>query len=240
MDTPPKIFTFLIMIFLSFDRHENKRQDDSHQIRNHDGDPNAVNIHKRRKDQNRADLEHERTQKGNKRGGQAVIQRGKEARAEDRKSHKNKRASKDTEAMHRHHHQAFAVADEDHRKRTGKKFCRHEHEYTAQAKKHKTLFQNALHLLVIARAVMVADDGRGADGISDKHSGKNEADVHHDTVRRDTVFARVFHKLNIIKHTDNAHGYVAHKFGRAVHASLTDCFQFESRFSKSKKARILS
>ncbi len=227
------------MISFLFDRHKQERQAHCHEICDHDGDPHTVDLPDHGKKQNRADLKHERAQKRNERRGKTVVECGKEARAEDRESHKNKRASKDTEAMHRHRHQAFAVADEDHRKRTGKKLCRHEHEYTAQAKKRQAFFQNTLHLLVIARAVMVADDGRGADGIADEDGGKNEADVHHDTVSRDTVLARIFQKLNIVKHTDNAHGYVAHKFGRAVHASLADRSQLKSRFSETEKARIL-
>ena len=75
------------MILLSFDRHEQKRKRHCHEIRDHDRDPDAVDIHKRRQDQNRADLEHKRTKERNERGGQAVVQRVKEARAEDRKSH---------------------------------------------------------------------------------------------------------------------------------------------------------
>ena len=78
------------MIFLSFNRHKDKGKRHRHQVRDHDGDPNAVDVHKGRQDQNRADLENKRTQERNERGGQAVVQCGKEARAEDRKAHENK------------------------------------------------------------------------------------------------------------------------------------------------------
>ena len=66
-----------------------------------------------------------------------------------------------------------------------------------------TLFEHILKLGMVLRAVMIADNRGAADSITDKNRDENELNVHQHAVSGHAVFARKFHQLKVIEHSDN-------------------------------------
>ena len=77
-----------------------------------------------------------------------------------------------------------------------------------------------VHLGVVARAVMEADDGCAAHRIAHEHRHKQEGSVHDDAVSRHAVFSGKPQQLEVIQDIDQRHGKVGHQLGRAVDAGI--------------------
>ena len=77
-----------------------------------------------------------------------------------------------------------------------------------------------MHLGVVARAVMEADDGCAAHGIAHEHRHKQEGCVHDDAVSRHTVFSGKPQQLEVIQDIDQRHGKVGHQLRRTVDTGI--------------------
>ena len=85
---------------------------------------------------------------------------------------------------------------------------------------------------------MEADDRRAADGIADVDGNENELHVHQDAVGRNAVLTDVFEQLEVVEHTDDGRGNIAHQLGRAVAAGVQQRAQLQPRSDKAQTARI--
>jgi len=45
-----------------------------------------------------------------------------------------------------------------------------------------------------------------------ENGGEDHAYVHQHPIGSNAVFSGIFHQLNIVKHSDNVHRYITHKF----------------------------
>lgn len=78
--------------------------------------------------------------------------------------------------------QLRVVAHKDAGERGGKQEgCGGQHEACTACQQH-AFFQHVFKFYVISRAVVVADDGRGADGVADVDSDKDKLYIHQHTV----------------------------------------------------------
>ena len=76
------------------------------------------------------------------------------------------------------------------------------------------------------------------DRIADKSACKNHADIHHYAIGGNSIFAGIFHELHIIKHSDKAHGDIAHKFRGTICTCLEDSASLKGGFPKPEDSII--
>ena len=74
-----------------------------------------------------------------------------------------------------------------------------------------TKSQQALQLPMVPGAEVEGYNGRCADGVADERSGEDHAHIHHHSIGRHAVLSGEMQQLQVIEHTHQAHGDVAHK-----------------------------
>lgn len=126
------------MIPIAFEDQKHRREHDRHKFRYDDRDPNAVDLPKQGQNQDRRHLKYHRSQKRNDGRGHAVIERGEEARSENRVSHKQERKRENTEARDCQLHQLRVVAHENAGKRRCQKDTRNHHNNSENGHHKKT------------------------------------------------------------------------------------------------------
>ena len=89
------------------------------------------------------------------------------------------------------------------------------------------------------RPVVIADDGRGADRVTDKDRLKDHRDIHQNAASGDTVLSRICHQAGVIEHSDKRHRDVAHQLGRAVRTHLPECRKIEAAPAEFQHTRVL-
>ena len=72
-----------VMAFLSFECQEENRDQSSNQLRSYDGTPDSIDAPDEGEKEHCRHLKQQRAQKGDQRGGQTVVQSGKEGGAEN-------------------------------------------------------------------------------------------------------------------------------------------------------------
>ena len=87
---------------------------------------------------------------------------------------------------------------------------------------------------------METDNRRRPNGIPDKHRHENHTYVHQYPVRRNAVFARVFQKLYVHHHADNAHGCAVDEFRNAVGRGFYERLSVEPRFAEAQDAAVFA
>ena len=103
------------------------------------------------------------------------------------------------------------IADEDVCQCPGQRDGGDCHHDAQDAHDFQPLHQQVSQLRVIPRAVVVADDGRTADGIADVNRDKNELHIHQYAIRRHAVLAQKAHQLCVVQHPNQRAGNVAHQ-----------------------------
>ena len=92
--------------------------------------------------------------------------------------------------------------------------------------------------MVVLRAVVEADHRRAADGVADEDGYEDELDVHQNAVGGDAVLADQAHELEIVEHTYQGGGDVAHQLGGAVTAGLEDGAQTQGGGPQAQQAGV--
>ena len=98
--------------------------------------------------------------------------------------------------------------------------------------------QQALEFFPVLRTVVVADDRRGTHGIADEDSLKDHADVHQYAIGGNAVLSGVLHQLDIIQHTDQRHGDIAHQLGGTVGADTAQRAKLQTAAGQVQTAGI--
>lgn len=98
--------------------------------------------------------------------------------------------------------------------------------------------QEIFQLTVVLRAVVEADHRRAADGVADEDGYEDELDVHQNAVGGDAVLADQAHELEIVEHTYQGGGDVAHQLGGAVAAGLEDGAQTQGGGPQAQQAGV--
>ncbi len=92
---------------------------------------------------------------------------------------------------------------------------------------------------MIGGTITEGNDGRTSDGIADKNRHKNKLHVHqHPVCRHAVVSVEILEKLEIIQHTDQRGGDVAHQFGGTVAARLQDGAELQARPGQAQAAPV--
>ena len=102
----------------------------------------------------------------------------------------------------------------------------------------QAFFQDVFQLRVVLGAVVEADDGGRADTQANEHGDEDEVDVHDDAVGGDAVLPGVCHELQVIEHTDQAHGEVAHQLRGAVGGGPQQGLAVEGASAQPQKAGV--
>ena len=184
------------------------------------GEPYAVQTEHGRKEEDQTAAQQQRTQEGDEGAQRAVAQRGEERRRIDVYAAEQIAQREQAEAVHGELHQVGGVADEGRAQRTAERFAQHDHRARGDEYKEHAPSKYIFQLIVVLCAEMIADDGRAADGETEKRRDKDEIDVHHDRVRRNAALTDQPHQLEVIQDADEGRGDVAHQLGRAVAAGL--------------------
>ena len=99
----------------------------------------------------------------------------------------------------------------------------------------QALFEEALELGVILRAVVIADDGCDGDGIAEEKRHEDEAHVHQNTVGIHAVFLGNRHELHVIEYADERGRKVADHLARAVVAGLAEGAEVKARMREAQQ-----
>ena len=136
--------------------------------------------------------------------------------------------------------QPFVVADKDFRQRRGQTERKHRQRDAGYAHQRQAFFQHALQLVVVTRAVVIADNRRAADAVADGCTDEDELHIHQHAVGGNAVLAQHAQKLHVIEHGDERRGNVAHKLGRTVCAGLEDGRRLKFEGSEAKRKILLA
>ena len=98
--------------------------------------------------------------------------------------------------------------------------------------------QEVFQLTVVLRAVVEADHRRAADGVADEDGYEDELDVHQNAVGGDAVLADQAHELEVVEHTHQGGGDVAHQLGGAVAAGLENGAQTQCGGPQAQQAGV--
>ena len=140
--------------------------------------------------------------------------------------------------MHRHPAQGIVIPHEQPCHRSGQSLGHAHHGKAAHAHQQNTFPQQVLQLAPVARAEMIADDGRAADGIADEHGGEDELHVHQHAESRHAVLPRQPQQLEVIQHAHHRGGHVADQLRRAVAAGLQDRPQLQLCLCQLQQAAV--
>ena len=116
--------------------------------------------------------------------------------------------------------QLGVVTHEDICQRRCEYLRQYHHYHAAHAHYRHALAQHVLQLVIIGRAVMIADYRRRTYRIAYEYGHEYELNIHEHAIRRNTVFSREFNQLEVIQRAHNRAGYIRHKLGCAVRTRL--------------------
>ena len=209
---------------------EKCRGDDQGERLGHgDGEPDAVDAEELRQDQNCSDLNNERAQERNERAGRAVVEPREKRRAENIKAADEERERVKPQGVDRHRTEGFVVADEDTGNGRGERDGKEGHREARDERESQALFEQTFEFPAVLRAVVVANDGRDGDGITEEECHEDEADIHDNTVSAHTVLLRDGHELDVVEHADEGSRKVADHLARAVIAGLAKGAEVKAR-----------
>ena len=128
-----------------------------------------------------------------------------------------------------HVQQLLVIAHEQLRQRVSQQLRQYKHSNRKARQHNAALPQEALQLIVIFGAVVIAHHRGAADGETDKHGAENHADIHQHAIGRNAVLSRVAQQLHILQHTHQRHGDIAHQLGGAVRTGLAQLVPEDAR-----------
>ena len=208
------------MVFIPLQVQEHERDEEGKYLRHGDGPPDTVHIQQQGKNEDGGGLEYQRAQEGNGGGDRAVVQCGEEAGDEDVEAGQQEGPGEQAESMGCQLKKPGVVAYEEAGQRRGQQAGGNGQQDTAGGHEQRALAKKALQLTVVLRAEVKADHRCAADRVADKDGHEDELDVHQHTVGGNAVLADEVHELEVIQHTHQGGGDVAHQLGRAVAAGL--------------------
>ncbi len=94
--------------------------------------------------------------------------------------------------MDRHGKQLRIISHENRSQRVRQPPGEKHHHDSRRSHQQITLFQQALQLPMVSRAVMIPHHRPGSNGIANKHRHKNKLDIHQYAIGSNTVFTRKF------------------------------------------------
>ena len=181
-----------------------------------DSQPHAVNAPQGGQQEQRGHLEQKRAQKGDESACHAVAQCGEEGGCIDVEALDEEAQRIQPERAAGQRQQLDIVAHKDVRHIGNDHHRRRRHGHRHHGDQAQALLVEVMHLGMVARAVMEADDGCAAHGIAHEHRHKQEGSVHDDAVSRHAVFPDQPQQLEVIQDIDQRHGKAGHQLGRAV------------------------
>ncbi len=137
-----------------------------------------------------------------------------------------------------HLHQPLVIAHKDVGQRRGQQPGQGRHRHAHPRHKAQALLEDVAHLGGILRAIVVADDGGGADGVADENSEEDKIDVHEHTVGGHAVLSRQPQELEVEEHTDHRAGNTAHHLGRTVGTGLNQGLDLHFRGAQTQNAVV--
>ena len=93
---------------------------------------------------------------------------------------------------------------------------------------------------MVLGTVVKAYHRRSADGIADEGSGEDHAHVHHHAIGCHPVFSGVAQQLDVVEHSHQIHGHIAHKLRRAVDTGTEHHSDLKIGFSQPQEAGIFT
>lgn len=229
-----------IPIFPSHSHGEGDGHDCRHQLGNNEGDPDAVRAPDEREKHDRGDLKDEGTQKRDRRRDRAVVEGGEKSRSEDGDAAEQKGEGIEEKSAQGKAVECGIVAHEHHGQGAREQFSEQEHGDRGDDDEAVAFLPQALQFTVILRAVVVADHGSGADGVADEDRHKDHAHVHQNAVRGNAVLALIADELDVVEHSHQRHGDVAHQLGRAVGAGAQKRATVKGKRAEAKQACVFS
>ena len=157
--------------------------------------------------------EQQRAQEGEQGRHHPVAQGGKEGGGINIDTAEQIAQRKQAEALHGHLQQLRVVSHKGKGQGIAQSLRDHHHRSRGHPDDPQALAEHAFQLALIVRAVVVADNGRAADGKAQKCGHKDKIHIHHHRVGRHAQLTYHAHQLEIIQNADHRGGDVAHQFG---------------------------
>ena len=190
------------MIFFTARKEQRSRNEQRERLGNGDGKPDAIDPEQPWQEQHGGDLNNERAQERNERAGRAVVEPREKRRTEDIEAADEEREGIDAQRIDRHVAELRVVADENVGDGPGKQNGGGCHGKAREERDGQALFEEALELRVVLRAVVIADDRRDRDGIAKEKGHEDEAHIHQNAVSADAVFLRDGHETDVVEYAD--------------------------------------
>lgn len=173
--------------------------------------PQAVDAQNGRYHKDGGNLQNQRPQEGNGGGDRAVVQGREHRGGEDIQSHTEECRTVEPEGMDRQFIESRVIPHKEPGKRPGQKKCPHAHSNAGNHHERNAFAEHILHLAFVVRPIVIADNGRGADGIANEHGDKEEAHIHNHPVGGHAVLPQEFEQLEIIDHGGDGAGDIGHQ-----------------------------
>ena len=94
------------------------------------------------------------------------------------------------------------------------------HYHRNHADELQALAVEVVDLFAVIGTIVVADDGRTAEGVAHIHGNEQEAGVHDDAVGGHAVFPGKAQQLVVVQDVHQRHGQVGHQLGGAIDAGV--------------------
>ena len=117
--------------------------------------------------------------------------------------------------------------------------CQQDKQDTPDGNQTGTFFEHILKLIPVPGTVVVADNRCTADRISKEDRYEYEVYIHDRAVGSHTIFACVFHKLQVVERVHERGREVRHKLRRTVCTCLQQDHSVKFCLSKFQQAGIL-
>ena len=203
-----------------------------------DGQPHAINAPQGGQEEQRGHLEQKRAQKRDECTCHAVAQCGEEGGCIDVEALDEEAQRIQPERAAGQRQQLDIVAHKDVRHMGDDDHGRRRHGHRHHGDQAQALLVEVMHLGVVARAVMEADDGRAAHGIAHEHCHEQESGIHDDAVSRHAVFPDQPQQLEVIQDIDQRHGKAGHQLRRAIDAGIPQHATIKLRSAQVQTAGV--
>ena len=161
-----------IAVFSPFSPQKPGAHRQSQKFGHNDGEPDAVRPHESGQHQNHGCLEHQRAQERDNGGNKAVVQRCKEAGAENVEACEQERKRIQTKAAAGHRQQRRIIAHEYLCQRKSQCLGSCSQCHSGRAHQQQAFAEQAFQLRAVPRSMMVSHHGRAADGITDENGNE--------------------------------------------------------------------
>ena len=165
-------------------------------------------------------MENQRSHKGDNCGNKTVVKCSEEGRGKDVCPGKKVTYGADIEAPAGNLKKHRVVSHKEFSERNGGNFAENKHNYTENRIYGNSFAEEVFKLIVVFCTVVIAYNRCASYGVADKDCNKNKAYIGEYSVGGNAVLTGVFHKLLIVKHSNDRGGNVAYKLGRTVYTGI--------------------